>query len=122
MRARPSDSLISRLSRRELLRLAWMMGVTSVAAPLVERRALAQATFSSYPFSLGVASGDPTPDGAVLWTRLAPRPLEGGGMPNAPMEVGWEVAADAGCYDIVRRGSVVARPELGHSVHVEVTD
>jgi len=27
-------------------------------------------------------------------------PLEGGGMPNAPMEVGWEVAADPGCYDI----------------------
>jgi phosphodiesterase/alkaline phosphatase D-like protein len=26
------------------------------------------------PFTLGVASGDPTPTGVVLWTRLAPRP------------------------------------------------
>ena len=35
------------------------------------------------PFTLGVASGDPRPDGVVLWTRLAPEPLEpGGGMPH----------------------------------------
>src|SRR5207248_7884639 len=32
------------------------------------------------PFTLGVASGDPSPDGAVLWTRLAPDPLHGSGM------------------------------------------
>ena len=37
------------------------------------------------PFTLGVASGDPVPDGVVLWTRLAPDPLvPGGGMPGAP--------------------------------------
>ena len=35
------------------------------------------------PFTLGVASGDPVPDGVVLWTRLAPDPLvPGGGMPG----------------------------------------
>src|ERR687893_1245953 len=32
-------------------------------------------------FALGVASGDPLPDAVVIWTRLAPAPLEGGGMP-----------------------------------------
>ncbi|MEQ1731480.1 MAG: PhoD-like phosphatase N-terminal domain-containing protein, partial [Vicinamibacterales bacterium] len=119
---RPFDRALAQLSRRELLRLAWTLGVTSLAQPLIERRALAQATFASYPFSLGVASGDPVPDGAVIWTRLAPRPLEGGGMPMAPMEVRWEVAADSGCYDIVQRGTTIARPELGHSVHVEVSN
>ena len=31
--------------------------------------------FSASPFTLGVASGDPSPDGVVLWTRLAPDPL-----------------------------------------------
>jgi phosphodiesterase/alkaline phosphatase D-like protein len=31
------------------------------------------------PFTLGVASGDPLPDGVVLWTRLAPDPLNCGG-------------------------------------------
>ena len=108
--------------RRDLLKLAWTLGVATLAHPLVERRAFAQATFSDYPFSLGVASGDPAPDGAVIWTRLAPKPLDGGGMPMAPLEVRWEVAADAGCYDIVQRGTTIARPELGHSVHVELTN
>ena len=33
-------------------------------------------------FSLGVASGDPVADSVILWTRLAPDPLAGGGMPD----------------------------------------
>src|ERR1700752_2169323 len=41
-----------------------------------------QQPASQYPFTLGVASGDPEPDGVVLWTRLAPDPLAGGGMPS----------------------------------------
>jgi alkaline phosphatase D len=43
-----------------------------------------QLRFNGNPFTLGVASGDPEPDGVVIWTRLAPQPLEGGGMPNEP--------------------------------------
>ncbi len=119
---RVSHRSLSRLSRRDLLQLAWWIGVGQLVRTAVDRPVLAQAVFSAYPFSMGVAAGDPTPDGAVLWTRLAPRPLEGGGMPQAPMEVRWEVAADAGCYDIVQRGTTIARPELGHSVHVEVSN
>src|SRR5688572_27441740 len=46
--------------------------------------------FAADPFSMGVASGDPSPDGMVLWTRLAPIPLEGGGMPPESIEVAWE--------------------------------
>ncbi len=83
-------------------------------------RALAQARFADYPFTLGVASGYPRPNGVVLWTRLAPRPLEGGGMPPQPVEVAWEVATDEAFRNIVRRGEAVAAPELAHSVHVEV--
>lgn len=83
--------------------------------------ALAQATFDVNPFRLGVASGDPLPDGFVIWTRLAPDPLAfGSGMPRAPMAVSWEVATDRGFGAVVRSGEVIARPELGHSVHVEV--
>jgi alkaline phosphatase D len=72
------------------------------------------------PFTLGVASGDPTQDGVVLWTRLAPQPLHGGGMPRAPVAVEWQIAADERLRTIVRRGRVAALPELGHAVHVEV--
>ncbi|MFW6599153.1 PhoD-like phosphatase N-terminal domain-containing protein [Propionibacteriaceae bacterium Y2011] len=72
------------------------------------------------PFTLGVASGDPLPESVVLWTRLAPEPLaeDGlGGMPQRRVPVRWEVAADEGFRQIVRRGTVVATPEMNHSVH-----
>jgi alkaline phosphatase D len=75
------------------------------------------------PFTLGVASGDPTHDGVVLWTRLAPTPLaeDGmGGMPSRVVEVKWEMALDERFRHVVRRGKAYARPEEGHSVHVDV--
>ncbi|WP_219976137.1 alkaline phosphatase D family protein [Rubrobacter xylanophilus] len=78
-----------------------------------------------YPFRLGVASGDPSPDGFVIWTRLAPEPLaedgRGGMPPDRKVLVRWEVSEEEGFgRGVVRRGRVEARPELGHSVHVEV--
>jgi alkaline phosphatase D len=77
-----------------------------------------------WPFTLGVASGDPDHQGMVLWTRLAPRPLaeDGlGGMPARSVEVQWEVAADELFRHVVQRGTQTARPESAHSVHVELT-
>ena len=72
------------------------------------------------PFTLGVASGDPLPDGVVLWTRLAPDPLAGGGMGASPVDVEWLIARDDAMKDVVRSGTSSALPELAHSVHVEV--
>ncbi|MFJ9560797.1 alkaline phosphatase D family protein [Streptomyces fuscichromogenes] len=71
-------------------------------------------------FSLGIASGDPLPDGIVLWTRLAPDPLNGGGMPDEIVPVEWEIAEDERLGKVVRHGTAYARPEYGHSVHVDV--
>jgi alkaline phosphatase D len=108
------------LSRRNLLRMAGGLGALA-AMPLLSREALAEPIFRIFPFQLGVAAGDPQPDGFVIWTRLAPEPLEmGHGMPAAPVEVQWEVAADNRFAAIVQKGTAIARPELGHSVHVEV--
>jgi alkaline phosphatase D len=76
--------------------------------------------FEEDPFALGVASGDPTATGGVLWTRLAPRPLEPGGLSGYRAIVGWEVAEDEGFTRIVQRGRQTAAPELGFSLHVEV--
>jgi len=77
----------------------------------------------AYPFRLGVASGDPEPDGVVLWTRLAPRPLNGdglGGMPNRDVTVEWQVSTEEHFGTVAQRGSVTARPAEAHSVHVEL--
>jgi alkaline phosphatase D len=81
---------------------------------------LAAAKFSDNPFQLGVASGDPQPDGVVLWTRLAPNPLEGGGMPDEAIQVDWQVADDEQMTKVVRKGTTVANPDWAHSVRVEV--
>ena len=66
-------------------------------------------------------SGDPLPDGFVIWTRLAPDPLNGGGMDNTPVEVEWTVAEDDAMRRIVKKGKTTAAPMLSHSVHVEVS-
>ncbi|NYT40769.1 alkaline phosphatase D family protein [Sphingomonas sp. R-74633] len=105
------------LDRRKLLAGAGSLALFSGLAPV----SWAAPKFSRYPFSLGVAAGDPWPDGFVIWTRLAPEPLaEHGGMPMAAVPVRWEVAEDARFARIVQSGAAVARPELGHSVHVEL--
>ncbi|ETI64020.1 alkaline phosphatase [Sphingobium sp. C100] len=105
------------LTRRQILTAA-------TASPLIGAPAIlhAQSWFAGYPFALGVSSGDPAPDGFVIWTKLAPRPFEPhGGMPMVPLPVKWEVASDERFKTIVAAGEATARPELGHSVHVEVT-
>ena len=114
----------SPLDRREFTK--WL-GTTAAGTLLVPGWARAaegavrrRAAFGGDPFSLGVASGDPSADGFVIWTRLAPDPLEGGGMPPDLVEVRWEVADDEAMKNVVRRGSTIATPQLGHSVHVEV--
>ncbi|WP_280386011.1 alkaline phosphatase D family protein [Nocardia wallacei] len=113
------------LSRRQLLRV----GTAGAAALLVGTSAAGSARFraprwvSGDPFSLGVASGDPTPDGVVLWTRLAPDPFapDGlGGTAQAPVTVDYEVADDEHFRRVVARGSAVATREFAHSVHPEV--
>jgi len=113
------------LTRRRLLGWAGMGagGLAVAASGYSPARASARPFFADYPFTLGVASGDPLPDGVVLWTRLAPDPLApdgNGGLPPETYGVRFEVAEDERFSRVVRRGAVEATPELAHSVHVEV--
>ncbi len=103
---------MSHFDRRNFL----IAASTALAAP----RLWARPSFPADPFTLGVASGAPLPEGVVLWTRLAPDPLDGGGLPPAAIEVRWEVARDEGFRKIVRAGRTIAEPQHAHSVHVEV--
>jgi alkaline phosphatase D len=108
------------LDRRRLLKIAAGLGLIAITPLAPSTRVWARPAFARYPFSLGIASGDPSADGAVIWTRLAPEPLRGGGMPMRAVEVGWEVAADEGMRRVIKRGTAIAAPMLGHSVHVEL--
>jgi alkaline phosphatase D len=96
-----------------------------IAAPALIRTAGAQSWRAGNPFSLGVASGAPRPDGFVLWTRLAPEPLSSnpetpGGMSGADVTLRYEIASDPGLTKIVRRGSAIAEQAFAYSVHLDV--
>src|SRR5690349_21197566 len=83
-------------------------------------RVLHHARFVDDPFTLGVASGDPTDTSVVIWTRLAPRPLDPDGGMTARTAVTWEVADDEKFTSNLKTGRYTAAPELGYSVHVDV--
>ena len=102
------------LSRRGL--------IAGTASLTVAKSVPAWAAPAAPPFTLGVASGDPAPDGFVIWTRLAPEPLapDGSGGISGVIPVRWEVAADAAMRRIVARGVARADDVFAHSVHVEV--
>ncbi|MFC7760392.1 alkaline phosphatase D family protein [Catellatospora bangladeshensis] len=79
------------------------------------------ARAASYPFRLGVASGEPDASSVVLWTRLAPSPLNAdgqGGMSNTDVTVEWQVSKTSTFAALVASGSVAARYADAHSVHV----
>lgn len=110
-------SSILPIDRRALLFGGASLALTSLAPVTAWAKSL-----GGNPFTLGVAAGDPWPDGFVIWTRLALQPLaENGGMNMIAHPVRYEVAEDEHFRTIVRQGDVLARPELGHSVHVELT-
>jgi alkaline phosphatase D len=105
-------------SRRAVLKGAIALATLPSITAFTDRRL---GPVRADPFTLGVASGDPSPDGVVIWTRLASNPLADdgfGGMPQRTFDVEWQVAADEKFLEIDQRGFATAAPEFGHSVHV----
>ncbi len=119
-RIRESVQYEGGVSRRLFLAYGAALAATPLLGAQASGRTLKRAAFDADPFTLGVASGDPAHDGFVIWTRLAPRPTEGGGMPRETVEVRWELAEDDAMKRVVQSGTAVATPQLAHSVHVEL--
>ncbi|TDO29638.1 alkaline phosphatase D [Kribbella sp. VKM Ac-2527] len=107
------------LSRRTLV-LGGLAAAGATALPA--RSSIITATAAvPYPFQLGVASGEPDASSVVLWTRLAPLPLNAdghGGMANADVAVEWQVSTTSTFTSLVASGSVTATYGGAHSVHV----
>ena len=111
----------SSVDRRRFLEYVWWGAGSAMAMALLPGGTLKAARrFASNPFTLGVASGDPTASGIVLWTRLAPEPADPTALGRAKIPVGWRVARDDAMRRVVAQGKASATPELAHSVHVEV--
>ncbi|TCO44959.1 alkaline phosphatase D [Kribbella antiqua] len=110
---------MSPISRRTLV-LGGLAAAGASALPV--RTAVIAATAAvPYPFQLGIASGEPDATSVVLWTRLAPSPLNAdgqGGMANADVVVDWQVSTTDAFSTLVASGSVTASYAAAHSVHV----
>jgi alkaline phosphatase D len=104
------------IQRRRLLQSLAAAG----AGLYLPGRAAAQTQLAGDPFTLGVASGTPTHDSVVLWTRLVLDGDEALRLQSGPVAVRWEVAHDEGFTRIAQTGQAQAVAGLAHSVHVEV--
>ncbi|AQU70367.1 alkaline phosphatase D family protein [Streptomyces niveus] len=116
-----------RIDRRQFVTRAGAAAVLAFAANTpaagaATARRLNPRAITENPFTLGVASGDPQPATALLWTRLAPEPYTAdSGLPAERVEVEWEIAHDELFAVPVNSGTATAHPEFHHSVRVEVT-
>ncbi|MFY1669438.1 alkaline phosphatase D family protein [Plantactinospora sp. WMMB334] len=107
------------LDRRSLLRLA---GASAGTAMLAGSALADPARAAATTFLHGVASGDPLPDGILLWTRLTPTPEAQPGSGVGPAaEVTWQVATDPDFAGIAASGTQQTGPARDHTVKVEVS-
>lgn len=101
-------------SRREFLRAAAQASAFAGTSVLVSMPPLARATpFPDSPeadadlvFPQGVASGDPRPDGFLLWTRVP-----GDAASADPVEVRYQIAEDEAFANVVREGALEVSAE-----------
>lgn len=66
------------------------------------------------PFYHGVASGDPTASGFIIWTRVTPFDAPG------PIEVSYFVATDLEFEHIVANGMALASPDKDYTLKVDI--
>lgn len=96
--------------------------VTAVAAPaLVGAASPALAGTEAPSFLHGVASGDPLPDGVLLWTRVTPTSDATPGSGKGPaVAVRWEIAEDRAFSRLAAEGAATATAASDHTVKVDV--
>ncbi|MGW4437442.1 alkaline phosphatase D family protein [Streptomyces sp. NPDC004596] len=104
--------------RRTVVKAA---AATAVLAGPLAAAFPARAADQAPAFLHGVASGDPLPDGVLLWTRVTPVPeaIPGSGV-GPDTEVGWVVARDKAFTDVVAKGSTTARAGSDHTVKADI--
>ncbi|MFF1721657.1 alkaline phosphatase D family protein [Streptomyces sviceus] len=116
-RQRSADSNSLSPRRRTVVKAAAATAV--LAAPLAA--AWPAGAVEAPAFLHGVASGDPLPDGILLWTRVTPtaEAVPGSGL-GPDTEVGWVVARDKAFTSVVAKGSVTATAASDHTVKADV--
>ncbi|MFF4886336.1 alkaline phosphatase D family protein [Streptomyces nigra] len=104
--------------RRSVVKAA---AATAVLAGPLAGALPARAVDAAPAFLHGVASGDPLPDGVLLWTRVTPTPdaVPGSGI-GPDVEVSWTVALDKAFMNVVAKGSTTATAASDHTVKADI--
>ncbi|MFJ8532558.1 alkaline phosphatase D family protein [Streptomyces sp. NPDC093591] len=104
--------------RRTVVKAA---AATAVLAGPLAAALPARAAEQAPAFLHGVASGDPLPDGVLLWTRVTPtaEAVPGSGL-GPDTEVSWIVARDKALTNIVAKGSTTATAASDHTVKADI--
>ncbi|MEU2270812.1 alkaline phosphatase D family protein [Streptomyces olindensis] len=104
--------------RRTVVKAA---AATAVLAGPLAASLPARAADQAPAFLHGVASGDPLPDGVLLWTRVTPVPeaIPGSGL-GPDTEVSWVVARDKAFTTVVAKGSTTATAASDHTVKADI--
>ncbi|MFE9029836.1 alkaline phosphatase D family protein [Streptomyces iakyrus] len=104
--------------RRTVVKAA---AATAVLAGPLAATLPARAVDQAPAFLHGVASGDPLPDGVLLWTRVTPVPEAIPGSGAGPdTEVSWTVAEDKAFTSVVAKGSTTATAASDHTVKADI--
>jgi alkaline phosphatase D len=112
---------VNSLKRRDLLRAGGVLAAVAGTGLIGGTAAAMAFGGTGEPFSHGIASGDPLPDGVLLWTRVTPIPdaLPGSGL-GPDVQVAWEVARDEAFTDVAASGEVTTGASRDHTVKVDV--
>ncbi|MGP3981328.1 alkaline phosphatase D family protein [Streptomyces sp. KR80] len=114
-----TDLLPNNPTRRKVVKAA---AASAALLPIAAAPSIVAAAESEQPaFLHGVASGDPLPDGVLLWTRVTPTPDAVPGSGKGPdVTVGWQMSEDKSFGTVVARGTTTARASSDHTVKVDV--
>jgi alkaline phosphatase D len=115
----PDQRALAAIPRRTVLATG-AAGAAGAGVATATSRASAAAPAPSPVFRHGVASGDPTPQAVVLWTRVTPTPAATPGSGVGPeAKVRWEVSTDSRFRKVVRSGSFTTSAARDHTVKVD---
>lgn len=114
LRASPTMNYVKKFSRRTML---YGAGTATAAATLtasnipIATAHRPEAILSPPPFVHGVASGDPLPNSAVLWTRITTN--------ESQVTVAWQVSTTETFAEIAAEGTVLTDSTSDYTIHID---
>jgi alkaline phosphatase D len=105
------------INRRQFIRLTSFLA-SSVFISTSLGGCASTPTPTDVEFSHGVASGDPTKNAVILWTRAVPL----SGQSGSAVTINWEIAIDEAFFDIVRKGSASTSAAKDFTLKIDVKD